>query len=91
MQEFNFSVDVKVATWERTRLTIDAENLEEARKKLLDINPDVFAGSADDLPNDVKRKSRTIFMCKLDYYPNGGQLNYEMFDETINETIFAKP
>ena len=85
MQEFNFSVDVKMVTWERNTLAVKAENLEEARGKILAVDPDVFAGSAD-LPKDI-----AIVLLETNVYkPNDGELTYEIFDETTKEKIFSK-
>jgi hypothetical protein len=37
METFNFYLDTKVTTWYRTNFVVDADNLEDARKKALEM------------------------------------------------------
>ena len=37
MQKFNFYLDQKVTTWYRTNFEVEAENLEEAEKKAIEL------------------------------------------------------
>jgi hypothetical protein len=37
METFNFYLDTKVTTWYRTNFEIDADNLEDARKKAIEM------------------------------------------------------
>jgi hypothetical protein len=47
METFDFYVDQKVTTWYRTHYEIEAENLEEAKKKALEFYK---KGNTSDLP-----------------------------------------
>lgn len=77
METFNFNLDTKVTTWMRTNFEIEAENLEEAKKKAIEFHNQGNTGSIgwDEVDNAQEMMSVS---------ENGGEPTEELFDNEGN-------
>jgi len=79
METFNFYLDTKVTTWYRTNFEIDADNLEDARKKAIEMYK---SGTLSEF--GWEQICDTIEMMSVK--ENGGYPTEELFSE--DESIF---
>ena len=77
MQKFNFYLDEKVTTWMRTNFSVEAESLEDARQKAVDM---VLAGDTTEYP--WEQIPETIE--QMNPEDNGGSSTKEIFESNGN-------
>jgi nicotinate-nucleotide pyrophosphorylase len=74
MEEFNFNLDQKVTTWYRTNFEVEAESLEEAQKKAIQLYE---SGKLDNI--SWEQIDGTIELMSVD--ENGGFTTAEIYTD----------
>jgi hypothetical protein len=83
MKEFDFYLDHKHTIWYRNKFTIEAETLEEAKAKVLQI-----CDSGDELPSedwDLLHETAEY----LTPIENGGEATQELYENNSGEIIWT--
>lgn len=80
MEKFRFKQDVKVTVWIRQSFTIEAENKEDALKKVERFKTEDVTGEINDVEYETLWETSEL-LCPED---NGGSWTIELYDDHDN-------